>query len=133
MQINIQSHNIEITEHLHRHIENRINDQFSNLNRKVQKISVRIYEFRNGYKNYKVICQIQVQTGNLPVLITESKADNVYSAIEHAVRRAKKNTSRKFLKLDVLLKKIKNLKLQKTNTRLLKLPIHSQQLPKELS
>lgn len=133
MQINIQSHNIEITKHLRKHSENRINDIFSDLNRKVKMVGVRFLKFRNGQKDNNVICQIHVQAHNLPTLITESKADNVYSAIEQAVRRSKNNVSRKFSKLDTVLKKIKSLNIQKSQSRLLTLTSHNQQFSKELS
>lgn len=133
MQINIQSHNIEITKHLRKHSENRINDIFSDLNRKVKMVGVRFLKFRNGQKDNNVICQIHVQAHNLPTLITESKADNIYSAIEQAVRRSKNNVSRKFSKLDTVLKKIKSLNIQKSQSRLLTLTSHNQQFSKELS
>lgn len=133
MQINIQSHNIEITKHLRKHSENRINDIFSDLNRKVKMVGVRFLKFRNGQKDDNVICQIHVQAHNLPTLITESKADNVYSAIEQAVIRSKNNVSRKFSKLDTVLRKIKSLNIQKSQSRLLTLTSHNHQFSKELS
>ena len=133
MQINIQSHNIEITKHLRKHSENRINEIFSDLNGKVKMVGVRFLKFRNGHKDTNVICQIHVQAHNLPTLITESKADNVYSAIEQAVRRSKNNVSRKFSKLDTVLRRIKSLNIQKSQSRLLTLTSHNQQFSKELS
>ncbi len=130
MQLNIQSHNIEVTDHLRRHTENRINDLFSNLNTRVLKVGVRY--FKPNEKNI-VICQMHIQARALPTIISEAQADSIYLAIEYAAQRAKRNVSRRFAKLEKLLNRIKGLKKQKIHATLLKLPNQNQLLTRELS
>ncbi len=129
MQLIIQSHNVEITDHLRRHTENRINDLFSNISKRVQKVYVRYFKSNN--KN-NVTCQIHIQTRALPTIVSEFHADSVYLAIEYAALRAKRNVVRRFAKLEKLLNKISILKKQKSSKKILRLPNHNPQLTREL-
>ena len=131
MQLSIQSHNIEITDHLHSFTEKRIIETFSNLNKNVKKINVRLFLLNSNSKTSKVACQLQVHTRCLPTIYTESRANDVYKAINSSAKLARKSVSKRLTKFEALLKKIKFLNKQKARTSTLKLPYRQQQLTRE--
>ena len=133
MQFSIQSHNIEITDHLHSFTEKRISETFSNFDKSVKKINVRLFLLNSNSKTSKVACQLEVHTRCLPTIYTESRANDVYKAVNSSVKFARKSVSRKLTKFEALLKKIKFLNKQKARASTLKLPYRQQQLTREFA
>ena len=131
MQISIQSHNIEITEHLHSYTEMQMIEAFSNLNKSVKKINIRLYALNSNSKTSKVACQLQIDTRCLPTIYTESRANDVYTAVKSSAKLARKSVSKRLIKFKALIKKIKLLNKQKVRNSTLKLPYRQQHITRE--
>ncbi len=131
MRLSIQSHNIEITDHLYSYTEKRVIETFSKLDKSIKKINIRLFLLNSNTKLSKVACQLQVHTRGLPTIYTESRADDVYSAVKSSANHARRTVDKRLTKFEALLKKIKFLNKQKARSSTLKLPNRHQKLTRE--
>ena len=122
MHINIQSQSLNVTDHLEKHIEQRIRYLFRHIARDIHSITLLLRTGQNGCRELQSFCQIQVQARGLPIIYAEHQSKDIYDAIGSAVRRAQRNVTRRLNKFNQLLMQMRKLQKQRVETKTLRLP-----------
>lgn len=99
MQVDIQANGFEISNTLHKHIEQRLVSSFQFTERKVRKIIVRLFSETRSRKQYIKSCRVLAVVNGLPQIVTEYHGNNFYVAADTAIQRANRSVSKRLRKL----------------------------------
>jgi ribosomal subunit interface protein len=95
MQINIQARNFTLTDALRNHIQRRLRFALIQHDDHIQRVEVRVSDINGPRGGEDKRCHIQVTLEQLPDMVIEDTASDLYVAINRAASRASRTLSRR--------------------------------------
>ena len=94
-EINIKSEGIILTEAMRKYLVDQLNTVFGFNKKRIKKIFIKILEDKESQTKTAVSCRIKIYIEGHPVISTELKTLDIYSAISLAIERANLKISRR--------------------------------------
>ncbi|GAA4015904.1 HPF/RaiA family ribosome-associated protein [Actimicrobium antarcticum] len=88
MDVQMVAQEFSLTPSLRQHLERRLAFAFSHASRHVMRIVVRLRDLNGPRGGRDMVCQISVTMPGRPGMVIREVNDNMYQAIDGAVRRA---------------------------------------------
>lgn len=95
MQINIKARNFTLTDALRNHIQRRLRFALIQHDDHIQRVEVRVSDINGPRGGEDKRCHIQVTLEQLPDMVIEDTASDLYVAINRAASRACRTLSRR--------------------------------------
>jgi ribosomal subunit interface protein len=88
MQIHVVSNEFSMTPFLREYLERRLQSAFSPVHRKMVNIAVRLRDLNGPRGGCDMLCQVSVKMQGKPEVVVKEVQENMYNAIDRAVKRA---------------------------------------------
>ncbi len=88
MQIHMVSKEFSLTPSLRDYLERRLRSAFSPAHRKMVSIAVRLRDLNGPRGGCDMLCQVSVTMPGKPEVVVKEVQENMYNAIDRAVKRA---------------------------------------------
>ncbi|MEQ9453317.1 MAG: HPF/RaiA family ribosome-associated protein [Phycisphaeraceae bacterium] len=94
MNVHVHALNIDHSETLKNHVQNRISTALERFGKRVGKVIVRLSDLNGPRGGQDMYCQMQVDVLGCGLLIVEQTDADVYHAVDQAADRIKRNVKR---------------------------------------
>lgn len=94
MQVHMVSPQFSLTPSLREYLERRLRNAFAPLGGKIAEIAVRLRDLNGPRGGRDMQCQVSVSMPGMPAVVIREVQENMYNAIDRAVKRAAYRVSR---------------------------------------
>ena len=94
MNVQMVSKEFSLSPSLREHITRRLNFAFARTHHKVGRIIIRLRDLNGPRGGPDKVCQVDVELPNRPGVVIREVQENIYNAIDNAVKRAAYRTMR---------------------------------------